>query len=463
MESARRRAEAVLAALVAGAAVVLVVGAGILYFGSTVNPVHTSPAAIPSAAADVDAGRHVAAVAEARRLARALLVEENLPGLSVAVAVDGAIVWAEGFGYAAVERTPVTPLTRFRLGALSKPMTSVAAALLHDRGRLDLDAPVQRYVPAYPQKQWTVTTRQLMGDVAGVHRSRGDNIDGDSMPTQHCANLDEAVELFAGDQLRFEPGTQHRYSIYGWVLVSAVVESAGGEPFTRFMDRQVFEPLGMDRTVVAEREGLDDATSYTPRSILRTRLGVDEPPPPDYSCLAGAGAVLSTPMDLVRLGSALLKPGLLTAQTITTLQTPTRLVSGAPTTYALGWTVGSVQLAGGPARMVSHRGSPSGGTVSLLTFPDLGLAVAAAANMTNVTGVNPLALQVADAFASRSESPRRFEEMSGMPTCVAQSKASECGPRPGRRVRRAGRQAGSARATRVQPPGGFRPRPRRSR
>ena len=125
MKSTRRRREAVLATLVAGAAVVLVVGAGVLYFGSTVIPVHTTPAAIPSAAADVDAGRYVPAVDEARRLARALLVEDNLPGLSVAVAVDGAIVWTEGFGYAAVDRTPVTPLTRFRLGALSKPMTSV--------------------------------------------------------------------------------------------------------------------------------------------------------------------------------------------------------------------------------------------------------------------------------------------------------------------------------------------------
>src|ERR1044072_8908145 len=111
-------------------------------------------------------------------------------------------------------------------------MTSVAAALLHDRGRLDLDAPVQRYVPAYPQKQWTVSTRQLMGDVAGVHRGRGDNIDADSMPTHHCANLDEAVGLFADDKLRFEPGTQHRYSIYGWVLVSAVVEKAGDRKST---------------------------------------------------------------------------------------------------------------------------------------------------------------------------------------------------------------------------------------
>jgi serine beta-lactamase-like protein LACTB len=398
MNAAGRRNEALLVALLAGAAVVLVLGAGVLYFGSNVKPVHTNPEAIPSATGDTAVGRYVAAIEESRRLARALLVRENLPGLSVAVAVGGTLVWSEGFGYAAVDRTPVTPRTRFRLGALSKPMTSVAAALLHDRGRLDLDAPVQRYVPAYPQKQWPVTTRQLMGDVAGVHRGRGDNLDGDSMPTQHCANVDEAVELFANDRLRFEPGTQHRYSIYGWVLVSAVVEKAGGERFVRFMARQVFEPLGMDRTLLADEEGIDDATSYTPRSILRTRLGIEESPPPDYSCLAGAGAFLSTPTDLVRLGSAILNPGLLKAETITSVQTPTRLASGASTTYALGWTIGSVTLAGAPVRIVSHRGSPMGGTATLLTFPDLGVAVAVAANM-NVTGVNPYALQVSDAFA----------------------------------------------------------------
>jgi CubicO group peptidase (beta-lactamase class C family) len=114
--------------------------------------------------------------------------------------------------------------------------------------------------------------------------------------------------------------------------------------------------------------------------------------------VAGGGAFLSTPADLVRLGSAMLKPGLLRAETIAAFRTPTRLVSGASTTYALGWTVKSVQLAGEPARIVSHRGSPAGGTVSLLTFPDLGLAIAAAANVTDARGVDPFARQVAEAF-----------------------------------------------------------------
>ena len=101
----------------------------------------------------------------------------------------------------------------------------------------------------------------------------------------------------------------------------------------------------------------------------------------------------------------MLKPGLLRADTIAAFQTPTRLVSGASTTYALGWTVRSVTLAGKPARVVSHRGSPAGGTVSLLTFPDLGLAIAAAANVADARGVDPFALQVAEAFTSGRDGP----------------------------------------------------------
>ena len=94
----------------------------------------------------------------------------------------------------------------------------------------------------------------------------------------------------------------------------------------------------------------------------------------------------------------MLKPGFLQAETIAAFQTPTRLASGASTTYALGWTVRNAPLAGTPARIVSHRGSPAGGTVSLLTFPDLRLAIAAAANVADARGVDPFALQVAAAF-----------------------------------------------------------------
>jgi CubicO group peptidase (beta-lactamase class C family) len=169
------------------------------------------------------------------------------------------------------------------------------------------------------------------------------------------------------------------------------------------MERDVFAPLGMTRTAVTEDDrNDDDLPRYAPRNVFGFQLGIEDAYRPDYSCVAGAGAFLSSPSDLVRLGSAMLRPGLLKAETISAFQTPTRLASGAPTTYALGWTVGRVQLAGESVRMLSHRGSPMGGSVSLLTFPDLGLAVAAATNAGDAVGVNPFARQVAEVFTSRS-------------------------------------------------------------
>jgi CubicO group peptidase (beta-lactamase class C family) len=184
--------------------------------------------------------------------------------------------------------------------------------------------------------------------------------------------------------------------------VSAVIEGAAGEPFGRFMSRQVFEPLKMERTLVAETDQVDGMTPVDAQtSTFGIPVGLEKAARPNYTCLFGANAFLSTPTDLVRLGSAMLMPGALKAETIETFQTPTRLASGAASTYALGWTVSTAQVNGKPVTMVSHRGSPVGGAVSLLTFPDLGIVIAAAANVTSAQGVNPFALEVAEAFARR--------------------------------------------------------------
>ena len=106
------------------------------------------------------AAEHADAVERARPFVRALVVEENLPGLSLAVGMAGDIVWAEGFGWADIdEQRPVTPTTLFRVGSVAKPMTATAVGVLHERGLLDLDAPVRDYVPSFPEKEWSVTAR----------------------------------------------------------------------------------------------------------------------------------------------------------------------------------------------------------------------------------------------------------------------------------------------------------------
>jgi CubicO group peptidase (beta-lactamase class C family) len=166
------------------------------------------------------------------------------------------------------------------------------------------------------------------------------------------------------------------------------------------MAREVFGPAGMRSTVPDAEGAAGRASFYFPRMAQKTSLGLERAPLADYSCYAGAGAFLSTPSDVARFGSAMLKPGLLKAETIAMLQTPLRLESGASTGFALGWKVDSLQLAGAPARMVGHRASSMGGTTSFMTFPDRGPVVAIAANVSYAEGVAPLTLRIADAFAA---------------------------------------------------------------
>src|SRR6187549_499853 len=200
-----------------GVFVVLLAAVGIYTFVIAVSTkLHPNPKDVPSVALAAPSPRWAAAVEQARRSARAGLVTQNLPGLSVAVGIGGEIAWAEGFGWADMEkRVPVAPAMRFRIGHTSKALTSAAVGLLLEKGRLHLDDDIQTYVPEFPRKQWPVTLRQLMGHVAGI-RHYGS---GEDAPTAHCERAADGLKSFADDPLRFEPDTQYGYSTFGWVLV----------------------------------------------------------------------------------------------------------------------------------------------------------------------------------------------------------------------------------------------------
>jgi CubicO group peptidase (beta-lactamase class C family) len=146
------------------------------------------------------------------------------PGMSVAVAVDGKLVWAEGFGVADLEQcVPVTPKTKFRIGSTSKPLTSAAVALLYDQKHLDLDAPIQRYVLNFPDKGHIITTRQLLGHLGGI---RGYSAkEGSKLDRDVYRSVSESLERFKDDPLAAPPDAKWIYSTYGYVLASAAIES----------------------------------------------------------------------------------------------------------------------------------------------------------------------------------------------------------------------------------------------
>jgi serine beta-lactamase-like protein LACTB, mitochondrial len=375
-----------------------------VYVNATARPLHPDPKGVPSVTEWSPSVEWSGAVEQGRQVVRASLVEKNLPGLSVAVGTGGDIVWAEGFGWADLEkRVPVAPGMRFRIGGASMPLTSAAVGLLLEKDQLHLDAEIQTYVSAFPEKQWPVTLRQLMGHTAGIRRDGGDE---EPLFSQRCERTLDALQRFAESPLRFEPGTKHQYSTLGWILVSAAVEAVAKEPFFAFMRTQIFKPLGMtDTTVDSTTESIPDrATFYYPKFAADPRYGPDLAREGDYACFAGAGAFLSTPSDLVRFGMAINSGKLLQPATVKTLQTSQRLASGEETGYGLGWDLETVSLAGASTTTVGHDGEFFiGGSTSLMTFPERGLVVAVTTNI-SFADTSSVALKIAQAFAEPGKS-----------------------------------------------------------
>lgn len=395
MDTPKVRTETWLIALALTIGVVIAGGGAFVTLVTSNEPLHPHPDAVTSVALSTPLPQWARAAEQGRQLGRSAVAEQNVPGISVAVGVAGELVWAEGFGWANLEhRTPVDPGTRFRIGHVSKALTSAGVGLLREQGRLHLDDEIQAYVPAFPKKDWPVTVRQLMGHSAGVLHYRDDEW-GDK-PTTHCERASDGVMGFASDPLLFEPGTEYRYSTYGWVLVSAAVEAVAGEPFSQYMRTQIFEPLGMVDTAtdVVTEPMSNRATSY-----FRGNLGSEITTDVDYSCFAGAGAFLSTPSDLVRFAYALLAGTFLQPATVALLQAPQMLPSGETTDYGLGWMLETVELAGVRTRVVGHASRTiEGASVSFLMFPERGLVVAVTSNL-SFADMKSVALGVAKAFA----------------------------------------------------------------
>jgi CubicO group peptidase (beta-lactamase class C family) len=329
--------------------------------------------ACPAVVARADS-HYQATIAAARRLVCDSLVP-RIPGLQVAVAVDGRLVWSETFGYSDVERrVPVTRTTLFRIGSVSKPLTAAAVARLVEAGKLDLDAPVQRYVPSFPQKPWPVTTRALAGHLAGIRHYRG----GEFMLNRRFASVTEGLGIFADDTLLFEPGTRFSYSSYGWNLISAVVEGASGEDFLRYMSTHVIGPLGLTHTAPDRADSLiPDRTRFYDQD---SSAGFVLSRPVDNSYKWAGGGFLSTAEDLVQFGSAMLRPGFVQATTLDLLFTSQRTRDGMPVGYGIGWFLTSDSLG---HRLAFHGGGSVGGTTAFGIDRDSRVVIAITSNLSD--------------------------------------------------------------------------------
>ena len=286
---------------------------------------------------------------------------QGIAGMSAAIVVNGELKWTRGFGLSDLENNvPARAATMYRLGSIAKPITATAVMQLVEKGMIDPDEPIQRYVPQFPRKTWDVTVRQLLGHLGGVRSYRGDEMGS----TRHYGDVIEPLKIFKDDPLAVEPGTKYLYSTYGYNLLGAAVELASGVKFTDYLHAHIFTPAKIEFIVP------DNTFAIIPNRSCGYMAGpggkLENCILADTSNKIPGGGLIGTAEDVARFASALARGVLVSTRSLELMSTSLKLKDGSQTGYGLGLGIGNH----GGHRTFSHEGGQPGTRTVMAILPD---------------------------------------------------------------------------------------------
>lgn len=271
---------------------------------------------------------------------QAFVEQTKVPGLSISISQKGKLIFSKGYGFADRDKKiPVDPSkTKFRIGSVSKTVTAAGLAKLYENGKVDLDAPIQKYVPIWPDKGETITLRLLAGHLAGIRHYKS----GEFLSRVKYDNVADGLAIFIDDPLINKPGTEYSYSSYGWNLISVAMENAAApeagflssKDFLKFMQEEVFDALDMENTVPDHAD--QDIPNRTKFYQSRNGGPVDAPYV-DNSYKWAGGGFIGTTEDLCKFGQAHIKAGYLKQATLDEWMRSQKTADSKDTNYGIGW------------------------------------------------------------------------------------------------------------------------------
>jgi len=319
----------------------------------------------------------------------ARLDHTNGPGCVLGVDRNGQPLYRKAYGLASLEfRVPLTVDSRLESGSVAKQFVAAAIVLLAQEGKVDLDAPVRRYVPELPDYGSPVTVRMLLHHTSGVRDMWTlFELAGQGMGTR-LFTMDQALRMIVRQrELNFPPNSDYLYSNSGFLLLAYIVERTSGEPLAAFSAHRFFEPLGMTHTQWRDhwnRVVPDRATAYAPEHGTYERAA-------PFMDVYGAGGLLTTVGDLLIWNEQLNHPTIGGRALVDAMETPAVLTTGRKVNYGLGLSLETFR----GTREVSHGGATGGYRTFLTRWPDRGLSMAVICNAADA-GPDRLAHQVAD-------------------------------------------------------------------
>lgn len=313
----------------------------------------------------------------------------DVAGASLLIAKNGKAIVRRGYGYANLERhVKAGPETNYRLASVTKQFTAACILLLNQDGKLRLQDPVRKWLPQLPPTDDKITLYNLLTHTSGL-------IDyEDLIPPARTSQLDDADVLSmiaAQHRLYFEPGSAHRYSNGGYVLLGLIVERASGMDLADFMRKRIFQPLGMKHTLMYEHhrgpEVSNRAYGYTESRGKWTRTDQDI-----TSATRGDGGIYSSIDDLSKWDAALYTDSLLNADSRRMIFTAHEPTDDPDVSYGFGWRISG--------NTVWHSGESIGFRNVIVRWPKQHLAVIILSNRNDFQPY-PLALTLGQLFLHR--------------------------------------------------------------
>ena len=311
---------------------------------------------------------------EAKKLILELMAEKDIPGLSITVSNKSEIIWAEGFGFSDLEnKTPVRLNSKFRIGSISKSLTSLALGKLIEEGKINLSDPIHKFVTYFPKKKYPITFQELASHTAGIRNYNYKN--GEYFSDKAYNTIEESIAIFKEDSLMFQPKTKYGYSTYGYVLLSAGIEGVTNQSYLEYMKESVFAPLKMYNTVPDYNERIVQNRAHFYQQSDGQIVNASYI---DNSNKWAGGGFLSTSLDLAKMSQSLLRHEYMNESTLNTLWTPTILSNDKKTNYCLGWRKNEDNLG---RSYIHHGGSSVGGRSFLLIYPEEEIIVTITCNL----------------------------------------------------------------------------------
>jgi len=349
-------------------------------------------------------------VPDIEAIVHAAMERQHLPGLSLAVARNGEVLCARGFGRRNVgENLLAGPDTIYSIASISKQFTVAALLQLAERGRLRVDDRLRRYFPWFPYGD-DIELRHLLTHTSGIPDYFPlDEIDHIGFAEASPRAIAEAV-LERGPA--FAPGSEYQYCNTGYVLLGAVLEMIAQQSYAQYLQMHVFEPLELTRTGVDDSPAIrsDVAVGCTSFVLGPWELARDYHPAWEFA----TGGLFSTVTDLLKWNAALRAGRVVSAASFAQMTAQARLSNGHAVNY--GWGVGVSEVGG--LREIRHTGGLPGIATDNATYPDAGIDIVVFVNHDNcstyATITRPILALLCDDPALRSARLPDFSASSGL-------------------------------------------------